>query len=435
MKRIFVVILLSVFAFTAGSKLNKSDSKKYKTGIEYFENKQYEKSYRIFDSLFWNNLTNSNVNFYLGRSAFETKNYDIAISTYERILITDKNNFKAQLELARTFLAVQDYKSSKEMFEKIKRNNKSKKVVNIINKYLEKIKEAETKKASTNFQGIFIFKIGNDTNIHKRPSANSFFIPAFNVDFKNITKDEKSIYNQEIIVLGHKYINGKFNIKNNLLILNKHFYSSDKKAIQIFSYSPSFGYQHKQNLKSDLKFHIAKTISGSEENSNNGITPELSYIINKTNILITSLKYQNNDAEQTLNNSNAIDFNLNLKNIISPQIITFSSLKLGTLKHETNNSHRDYNTLQLILGLSYQVSNKLSFQLKGDYKYTQYKEVNKFYKSKQVNNDMTYSLSSNYSINKQWMIKGVVSYLDVKSNIPSSVYNKYDISLSILRYL
>ena len=432
MKKIFLVTLLFALAFTASPKLSESDSKKYEIGIKYFENKQYEKSYKIFDALFFTNLTNFNVNLYLGKSAFATKNYDVALSTYEGMLILESNNFKVQLELARTFLAIKDYKSSKDMFEKIKINNKSQEVINVINKYLEKIKEEETEKTKTHLQGLIMFKTGYDTNIHARPSSDKFFIPLFKLDFNNTTKDEKAIYNQEMVALEHKYINGKFNVKNNLLILNKHFYSLDKKTTQVFAYSPTFGYQHTENLNSNLKFHIGKKISESEKTSSYGIIPKLSYNINKKNILIASLKYQKNNAIKTSNNSNNLDFSLGLKSAVSPQIMIFSSLKSEALKHTTASSIKDYDALQLILGLSYRISNKLSMQLKGDYKNTKYKNINNFYLKKQTNNNMAYSFSSNYSINKQWSIKGIVSYLDIQSNIPSSAYNKYDISLSIL---
>jgi tetratricopeptide (TPR) repeat protein len=96
----------------------------YKTALNYYKNKNYQESYKLFNILFKKNLNDPNINFYLGRNAFELQKYQEALVAYERVLFEKPDSLRTQFEVGKTHFFNQDYKSAKSVFEVLLSNQK-----------------------------------------------------------------------------------------------------------------------------------------------------------------------------------------------------------------------------------------------------------------------------------------------------------------------
>jgi len=70
---------------------------------ERFSAGAYPEAAALFFQLFQQYPANSEVNFYLGRSAFESGDYETAVMAYERVLLADPGVTQAKLEMAKSF--------------------------------------------------------------------------------------------------------------------------------------------------------------------------------------------------------------------------------------------------------------------------------------------------------------------------------------------
>jgi len=143
LKILVLVFILSTFLFS--SKLTKSDTLEYENALKSFKNKEYQKSYKLFDELFFKYLGNEDINFYLARSAYELAKYNDAISAYERILIKNEFSVTAKYELARCYYSKENYAKSKQLLDELKSDKHPIKVQNKINAYLKMIDDKMSK--------------------------------------------------------------------------------------------------------------------------------------------------------------------------------------------------------------------------------------------------------------------------------------------------
>jgi tetratricopeptide (TPR) repeat protein len=135
-KDAFFVFISSCNSVYNKASINKKSISRYDIALNSFKNKNYEKSYYLFNNLFNQDNTNFHANFYLGRSAFELKNYEKALSAYYKFLVQKPNSIRVQLELARTLFYQKNYEESEQLFIKIKEEKLPKSVIKKIDYYL-----------------------------------------------------------------------------------------------------------------------------------------------------------------------------------------------------------------------------------------------------------------------------------------------------------
>ncbi|MGB5867156.1 MAG: tetratricopeptide repeat protein, partial [Arcobacteraceae bacterium] len=100
-------------------KIAVETSQEYKIALENFNNKNYQKSFLLFDKLLEQYPENKIVDFYYGRSAFELQNYEYAFTSFDRILINYPNDSRVRAEFARTLMMMKSYKDAKKEFEAV----------------------------------------------------------------------------------------------------------------------------------------------------------------------------------------------------------------------------------------------------------------------------------------------------------------------------
>ena len=97
-----LLCLIALGSSLGASSLTVSQSESYTTAMKYYEKHDYQKSYNILSQLYLDALDDSQLNFFLGRSAYEIGDLAMAIGAYEGVSMLDPNNVRNQLELART---------------------------------------------------------------------------------------------------------------------------------------------------------------------------------------------------------------------------------------------------------------------------------------------------------------------------------------------
>ncbi|MCK5110162.1 MAG: DUF560 domain-containing protein [Arcobacteraceae bacterium] len=426
MKRLILILVIIVF-FDVGLMASQSKA------MEAFNKKDYKLSYKLFYKLFLNDLENTEINFYLGRSAFELKKYNIALTAYERITI-QKNSSRVQLEIARCYFMQKNYQESKRIFLELKKDSDSEKLTLVIDKYLAKI---DDKIAKNSLSGLIIMGIGYDSNLNNRATSDTYDIS--NLTYTNTTKDETASYHQEIAILNHKYKhNLQTTFKNDFMIFNKGTLNHSDKNVQLLSYTPTVSYAHSNGLIVDYALFANRLWYGKKLYLNTlGIHPKLKYAYSQNLVINSSLKYQKkmNQIETNKNrNSRYMQFNLGSTKVLSSIINITPTISLEReRKSQGTLTNVDFNSIGFGFGLSYKLSNKFTLIPKISYKRKKYKDTDTNYLKKQTNNEYNLNLTGTYILSAGWVGQGIVNYSDIDSNIISSKYKKYTIGINFIK--
>lgn len=113
--------------------------------IKLFESGNYAAAQTRFQTLFMKNMSDAEINFYLGRTAFELGQYDRAVAAFERVLIAQPSNLCARLELGRTYFALQMPDEAEAEFKRVLQNPLPAQVRDNVLRYLALIEEGRKK--------------------------------------------------------------------------------------------------------------------------------------------------------------------------------------------------------------------------------------------------------------------------------------------------
>ncbi len=121
------------------------DKQAYDEAMAVYNAKEYQKAYGEFKKLFFEDMSDPKVNFYLGRSAYESGQYNDAVAAYERVLISEPAHMKARVELARTYFVMRLYEQAEIEFTAVLLHPIPEGVRKTINEYMKKIEDAKEK--------------------------------------------------------------------------------------------------------------------------------------------------------------------------------------------------------------------------------------------------------------------------------------------------
>lgn len=144
----------------------------YGEAMTEYNAKEYAKAYSEFKKLFFDNMADPKVNFYLGRSAYESGNYNDALAAYERVLITQPEHMKARVELARTYFVMRMYEQAEIEFTTVLLHPIPEGVRKTINEYIKKIEDAREKHM---LNAMFTLIAQDDSNINNGNNYSDVF--------------------------------------------------------------------------------------------------------------------------------------------------------------------------------------------------------------------------------------------------------------------
>ncbi|MDF1874848.1 tetratricopeptide repeat protein [Sulfurimonas sp. SAG-AH-194-I05] len=424
------MLLLSLL-FYATLSLAKTSATDFNNAKNLFDNKQYQKSYDAFYSLFQKDLENPNINFYLGSNAYMLQNYEIAISAYERVLNIDSKSIRSNLEIAKCYFELKNYKKAKEIFSNILKQDIPLNVKENVILFVEAIDSKQQKHFFTN---VFIFGINYDSNIISNNDDN--FALANNPANLNTQNNKTGFAHQEILSIGHKYkINDSVNVKNDFLYFQKAYFNSNnsKYDINFIQYSPAISVVYKKYMI-DYAMFANKIYYGSEPLMYNyGLHPKIKYLYSPDTIIDGSLKYQKKSATNTDLNTDLLALDSKVKYKYDKQFaFTLYALIQREKRLQGNLTDTDYDMLNVSASLEYIYKSDIiltpSFHVSTK-SYT-YRDVN--YNKKRNDNEYKVLLNTTYLFSKKLIFNFDVQYTQHNSNIPQWEFDKTSITTNVI---
>lgn len=444
MKKLVSLILLlssfllsneSVFSNSTLSTLSSEDKMSYVNALEYFKKRDFKKSYTLFDELFFNNMDNILINYYLGRSAYEIKDYEMALSAYDRILIQDSQNQRVRLELAQTYLAMKLLVQAKKEYETVLLNDIPLTVRDRIKMNLEYISNLEKKHF---FNAAMFLNIIYDSNIDATPDAGEFTI--YNSVFdNNITlendgnKNSTMIY-QAVALFNHKYkFNNSLFLDNTFSAVAMKYNNYKEKDLNIFSFATRPTYFYKKH-KMTLGFGFDRILKGHENylsdyfidtSYTNALSPKLISTVS-FKYLDTSYSSEDDKDKRTYEFYNSYKY-------LTPSFGTFSlKLSLGKEKEKENlrtDISNDYYGVSLFN--KYELLNDYSLLSNFSYKKTSYKDKDVNFLTKREDSKKSYGLTLEKEVTDKITFSLGGTYIKNNSNHEVSSYDKYLLNASL----
>jgi hypothetical protein len=438
----YILIIIS-YSHAENIIINKNNFiSNYKIALEDFKSKNYEEAYISLYSLFQKKSDNLNINFYLGRSAYETKRYNEAILAYQRFLFIEPNNSRIKLEMARSYYILNEYKESKKLLFDVKRDkNIPSFISDLVDIYLKSI---NNKIQKNSINGIFMIGTFYDSNINNRSTHDTFsdtYFPAADtyIDVTNSTEDSSNWYNQEIVIINHKYkIYDDVIFKNDFLIFNKDSFDSvhDDTKLTLASYTPSISVKHTEKLIIDYALYTDfLSYAGNSKLKTFAVLPKFEYLYDTKNKISGYIKYQNIiDLQNTTQNKLFIEAKLNLLHLYSKTLALTSRIIFTSEEaKDSTQTTIDYKAVKGFLALNYQAFPTLSFTPNISYSISKYDSMDDNYLVKKKNEQLKIGLTSNYAYTPKWILQHNIDYTKQTSNIDLNEYNKYTFGLNIIR--
>ena len=406
---------------------------KYIYALKAYKNKDYILSYKLLDQLLLDNLQNLEFNYLLAKSAYNIGDYENALSAYERIIIYNPDNTRVWYEIAKSYYMQKNYTKSRQIFLNIQKKNPPKDISFNTKKYLITI-DKKIKKHILN--GSFIATLGYDSNINNRSSDDKFDI--LGLSYTNNTEDISDSFIQEVLLLNYTYrYKNNTHFKSNLVLFNKNINDNSEKNLQMISITPSIKYiYNKYSINYALVFDKIWSNSSSYL-SDYGVKPSIDYLYSLNTKIYSHIKYIKKSYAQTIDepkDSKLIEFLIAIKYNHSNHLFINPSFSYEKQENESENlTNIDYSSYNIGLNVNYKYSDTFSILPSIKYKSKKYSDTNSFYLKKQKDTHIKLDIAGIYIIDKSLLAHINLNYLDVKSNIDSSQYNKYTTNISIIK--
>lgn len=442
-----IVVICSMFLFVSLS-LNaneNSENKVYVSGtkslyneaLKNFRAKKYEKSYKQFDALFFNNMEDILINFYLGRSAYELGKYEFALSAYDRILIAEPSNTRARLEMAQTYFKMKLYVQSLSEFNEVLKNKKIPlKVKKIVNAKIEYIKSIQKKSF---FTATAIAGILYDSNLNSTPATGSFNIYNPTVDdtvlVTNNDKEESTSIYQVVGQVNHTYkYSDDFILNSSVTALLMKYNDHKEKDIHALSLSTAPTYLYK-DYKVALSILFDKVNLGHESYQNNiYFNPTYTKILNDKMLYTTGLKLGRvTFVKEKERDINILEWQNSLKYLSNNLGLYTFGLNLGK-EYEVRENRTDveHGYVNVYINNSYEIMEDYMLQTAISYKQLDYDDTDINFQTKRKDKKSDFSMSIIKPINKQIIANIGANYTKKDSNHVSSEYDKYTIKANLI---
>lgn len=411
------------------------DSDLYKKALNSFENDNFQKSFEIFNKLAYENLDNSLINFYLGRSAYEIGNYEYALSIYERILFSEPNNSKVRLELAQTYIKLKLYDEALVEFESSLENKLS---VELRKKVDSKIKYLKTMKQTHFVNTAFQVGLEYDSNVNSTSQIDSFSIysPGLNgnVNINNDNKQNSATIFKFVAPISYKYkVEDDFVVNSTLIPLFMKYNNFKEKDLHLVSldvsptiykkdYSYSFGFQY------DLIY-----LGHEKYQDNYYFKPKYTKMFGSNLLNTTILKMGKiNYSSEKQRSSNHYSLTNNLKYATQNTGVFDFKFQLGKeskLYSERTDVSRKFYSLGI--SNSYNIYSDAILKSSIDYKKTDYLDTDVNYQSEKEYKKYSYSLNLRKPISEDISANFGGKIIDNKSNQSYYEYDKYIINANV----
>lgn len=429
------ILLTSTLSFSASLEDFRTD---YNTAIATYNAQNYSKAYQLFYALLEIAPTNTEINFYLGRSALELKKYDDAMAAFDRVLILNPTHTRTKLELARLYFETSQYELAQNELDTILQEKLPQSVHETVLNFKKSI-DAQREKHT--FGGALILTLDYDSNIGNdvgrgvtQNLLNIIDLPGNN--------QRKSAGLSQTLLFNHVYDfgeKGSWAWENNFVMYNKNMthYSDKDLLLASLTSGPTLSID---TYKLSVFAAYDRIRLGSEDYlGTSSFSLNLKKIISPTLLLETDVtkKRNINVNDTSTSDSDSLIYTLGMKKSLgeSPWIV-------GLYIAYQDDNERAKDAVQYGISLdqwSYktEISKELTKNIRGTigyaYKDIHYNEYDALFNLKRKDNENYYVLGLSYAIDKQSSIILQYAYTDHNSNNALYAYTKNLTSLSYMR--
>ena len=400
------------------------NSNQYITASTMYNTKNYEKSYEMFNKLFLQNNTNTNINYFLALSAIKIGLFDEATAALERVLIQKPDFNQARLIYAKLLYDLNLKDEAKKEFEILNDSNTNDEAKKLINDYLKKL---NIKAKNHLIQGSILVGVGRSSNAnggYNNPLYSGLEFgesPAYdNMHHEMITVNSIKSFekNQNILFI------------NKFMVYNKNYFNEKNENLQIYSYKPSLNYKDEKDLYS-LNFGINR-IQKRDNDSFNMLEISPSY---DNGDIYSSLSFQKIlylNSEDKENNFNKYDYLL--KYIFIKNLSIYSKITKISRLYDTR---EDLDKESILGGLEYlyPINSKNVLQSNSEYLFIKYKYnyLSSFFEEKREDDNFYNSLSYIYKYDKNNQIVLSSSFTKNSSSYDMNTYREFEGKLNFVR--
>ncbi|UTJ05556.1 tetratricopeptide repeat protein [Arcobacter roscoffensis] len=423
----------SVFNKKESSSLVVSSTKKlYDVALKNFRQKNYEKAYEQFNTLFLSSMQDVLYNFYLGRSAYELGKYEFALSAYDRILIVNPNNSRARLEMAQTYFKMKLFTQSLKEFNRVLEDKNLPVVVQKrVNEKVDYIKKLQKKSF---FNATAVAGILYDSNINSTPEVDFFYLDNFDNKIQTGEKKSATIY-QVVGQLNNTYkYSDNFILNSSATAVLMKYNNHKEKDIHALSLNISPTYLSKE-YKLELPILFDKVNLGHESYQNNiYLNPKYTTILNSEVLYTLGLKAGRvsfvKDEER---DANIFELQNSAKYASSNYGLFSFGLNLGEERRiRGNRIDVNYKYMNTYLNNVYELSEDYLLQTSLNYKEYLYKDTNASFQSRKRDKKMDASIAIIKPLKKDLHLNLGGSYTKKDSSHASSEYNKHTMKANLI---
>jgi tetratricopeptide (TPR) repeat protein len=428
-----LLYLITLGTYLHANSLTASQNESYTTAIKYYEGHDYQKSYDILSQLYLDALDDSQLNFFLGRSAYEIGDLAMAIGAYERVSMLDPNNIRNQLELARTQYYAGLITEAQVGFDAILQNpllpENVRKNVEYFQAMIASAQKTSFFTASAHLGLLY------DSNVNLGSSEDTFTLAKGLGTFTS-AKPLDDFAHEESIMAAHVYdfgIQGSWMVRNELSVFNRSYFNESAFDTFFASYRPALIYN---TAKSSLELigSIDYYALGQESYINEySLNPRHSYLWDPTLRQTLSLKGGMRDYD-TLNNLDATFINLSGGVEYYPDNTSAVSATLSyELQEKSRGTRTDVDYSQYALNASYmrQLFPLTIVNAGATIKNRTYQDYSQLFGNTRA--DTSYDINAKLiqRLTSAFSAEVGTTYTSASSNQAVFSYDKYTLSLSL----
>lgn len=424
MKRLIAISLLT------SSLLFGADTQEVnKQAVDLLNAKQASSAYELLEKEYNGGNFDNQTLFLLGTSAKQIGNLDNAVKYFEELIQRDKGAHRVRLDLASIYYQKGELEKAKELLLIVKASNPPQKVGDNIDSFLVAIEKGTPKTWSISLNFGYMY----DSNVNAGPDTDTVLMYDLPFTLSTDAKESSDYAFTYGINFNHlKHING-FAWQSSLganVTDYRTIHNLDSKSVYL-----STGPTVKQdNITYSIPLIANVTVIGHENRYYSiakGISPQISYQINKELVLSANLSLQNKKYyKQPDKESNSVTFAPSSRYFIDQSsFINFGGYigKENSHTQISSNKSKGLNT-----GYYKAFSQTLNVYLGASYSKTDYEGVEAAYdkgrkdSSKSVNTNINYfidQIKSNIALN--------MSYTKNSSNIEMYDFTRKQIGISI----
>ena len=429
-------LLVSIFILTLTCSLLVGDEldKQYETALNEYKSGDFKASYEILSKLYMENLSDSDLNFYLGRSAYETGHYEVALAAFERVEMLDEGNLRNRLEMARTYFMLKMYEDSKNAFKDVLENPNIPKTVRT-NIELSLSKVSKVQERSFTYARITA-DVLYDSNVNYGSLNDYQYGGGLTDKVDEVSDVALQVYANvtNIYDIGDK---DGISVKNSLSFYSKSYISESDYSVGYLSYVPSLLYKE-SNYLAELALGVdIMTLGGEKHLYTLSLIPRVQYNHNATLSSILFFKYQDKNFIQDIQknlDASRYELSYGLQSILTPRSYIQSNIVvINEAKVRGENVDVDFNEYKINASYTNQFTSKYGFDIYAELRLREYKDFNSDFGL--IREDIGSRGNAGFTMSIMPTLRATLraSYEYVDSNQDKFTYQKYTATAGLVK--